>query len=257
MSDEERVLETDAAALLFDVHGNAAALAAVLGDVADRGIEQIVFGGDYASSGPRPQEAVRRSRLVAAAAIRGNTDEWVTGLEEAPEEGPFEWTQDHLTSEQVDWLEERPFGCRLRPEGDGDEGDDLLVVHANPVDTVTPMHIEDHPHEAWTATSDEKADQLLGEAEANLVAYGHIHNPAAGELARRRVKSLGSVGLPWDGDPRAAYGIAEWGGQQWAVEDVRVEYDRESVAEELERSQAPGSEAAAESLREASFGPMA
>lgn len=54
MSDEEPVLETEAAALLFDVHGNAAALEAVLDDVAARGIDQIVFGGDYASSGPRP-----------------------------------------------------------------------------------------------------------------------------------------------------------------------------------------------------------
>lgn len=200
---------------------------------------------------------MRRSRRVAAAAIRGNTDEWVTDLEEAPEEGPFEWTRDHLTSAQLDWLRGRPFGCRLRPEGDGGEGNDLLVVHANPVDTVTPMHIEDHPHEAWTATSDEEAGELLGGTEANLVAYGHIHNPAAGELAGRRVQSLGSVGLPWDGDRRAAYGIAEWDGEQWEIEDVRVEYDREEVVEELERSQAPDAEAVAESLREASFGPMA
>jgi hypothetical protein len=132
----------------------------------------------------------------------------------------------------------------------------LLVVHANPVDTVTPLHIEDHPHEPWTATTDEEVDELLGETEANLVAYGHIHNPAAGQVAGRRLKSLGSVGLPWDGDQRAAYGIAEWDGEVWEIEDVRVEYDWESVAEELERSQAPGSEEAAESLRQASFGPM-
>ena len=257
MTDQQQLLRTNRAALLYDIHGNVAALEAVLEDVADRGIKEVVLGGDYANAGPRPNEAVRRARAVASAAIRGNTDEWVTGMSEPADSAPFGWTRDHLTADQLEWLEDLPFDYRLRPEEASEEADDLLVVHANPSDILTPLILEEHPYDQWPVTPDEKVEELLEGVTAELVTFGHIHNPTAGDIAGHRLKSLGSVGLPWDGDHRAAYGIAEWRGDQWEIEDVRVEYDWESVVDELERSQAPGSQGAAESLRTARFDPMA
>lgn len=257
MSNDHEVLETERAALLYDVHGNAEALHRVLLDVVERGAQTVVFGGDYASAGPRPNAAVRRVRRSGTVAIRGNTDEWTTGEMEPPDPEPFEWTKGQLSSEQLEWLDERPFGCRLRPPGEEGEENDLLAVHANPSDLLTPLLIDDHPYDEWEATSEEDVESLVEGVEADLVAFGHIHAPMQDERAGQRLKSLGSIGLPWDGDQRAAYGIAEWDGDQWEVEDHRVEYDWETAVEELGASSAPGSEAAAESLRRASFEPMA
>ena len=39
-------------ALLYDVHGNLAALEAVLADARGAGVERFVLGGDYALFGP-------------------------------------------------------------------------------------------------------------------------------------------------------------------------------------------------------------
>lgn len=256
MTDEE-VYETERAALLFDIHGNAEALEAVVEDAAERGLADLVFGGDYASKGPRPNASVRRTRSLASAAIRGNTDEWVTGAEDPPDPQGVEWTREHLTSDQCDWLDSRPFGCRLRPASSDDPSDDLLVVHANPSDILTPLILEEHPYEEWPVTPEEQVESLLDGVTAELIAFGHVHNPASATLAGQRLRSVGSVGFPWDGDQRAAYGVAEWTGEEWRLEDVRVEYDHESVAGELERSGAPGSEEAAESIRTASFDPLA
>ncbi len=35
--------------------------------------------------------------------------------------------------------------------------------------------------------------------------YGHIHRPYSRELGALTVANSGSVGMPWDGDPRASY----------------------------------------------------
>ncbi|MFB6262886.1 MAG: metallophosphoesterase [Bradymonadaceae bacterium] len=254
---EGDVVETERTALLYDVHGNAAALEAVLEDVASRGIGTLVFGGDYANAGPRPAECVRRIRRAARAAIRGNTDEWVTGQSEPPDPEPFEWTRRHLSAEQLDWLEARPFDLRLHPPPGTEETDDLLVVHANPSDVLTPLILQPHPYDEWAETPADRAEELVEGVSADLVTFGHIHNPSSGEVAGQRLRSIGSVGLPWDEDRRAAYGIAEWEDGAWFVEDVRVEYDSDAVVDELERSDQPGAGGVAESLRTASFGPMA
>ena len=60
-------------AALYDIHGNDAALAAVLADVEALGVELIVIGGDVAG-GPFPREAAEAVRALGdrALTIRGN-----------------------------------------------------------------------------------------------------------------------------------------------------------------------------------------
>ncbi len=60
-------------AALYDIHGNDAALAAVLAEVEDLAVDLIVIGGDVAG-GPFPGEAVEAVRALGdrAVVIRGN-----------------------------------------------------------------------------------------------------------------------------------------------------------------------------------------
>ena len=65
-------------AVLYDVHGNAAALDAVLADALAAGADQWVLGGDYALFGAWPAETLGRLRDLAPAVwVRGNVDRWV------------------------------------------------------------------------------------------------------------------------------------------------------------------------------------
>ncbi|MBV9311177.1 MAG: metallophosphoesterase family protein, partial [Solirubrobacterales bacterium] len=72
-------------ALLYDVHGNLAALEAVLSDAEDAGTSAFLLGGDYALFGPEPLRTVERLRsLKEATWIRGNGERWTAMPASAP-----------------------------------------------------------------------------------------------------------------------------------------------------------------------------
>ena len=73
-------------ALLYDIHGNLAALQAVLADAVAAGATSYVLGGDYASFGPWPRETAELlESLPAIVRIRGNVERWLREDPEAPE----------------------------------------------------------------------------------------------------------------------------------------------------------------------------
>jgi diadenosine tetraphosphatase ApaH/serine/threonine PP2A family protein phosphatase len=75
--------------------------------------------------------------------------------------------------------------------------------------------------------SDADAELLLG-TEAERVVFGHTHIQfARGGPGGIELVNPGSVGLPWDGDHRAAYALVHDDGR---VEQRRVEYDWREAA---------------------------
>src|SRR3954454_19950575 len=66
--------------ILYDVHGNRAALDAVLEDAGGLGVDRWIVGGDVVLFGAWPAETVERLRELGAADwLRGNTDRWLVG----------------------------------------------------------------------------------------------------------------------------------------------------------------------------------
>ena len=61
------------------------------------------------------------------------------------------------------------------------------------------------------------------------VGYGHIHRPFVRALDGLTVANAGSAGLPWDGDPRAAYLLLDDG----VPKTIRVEYNVEEEVRAL------------------------
>ncbi|HEX8102322.1 MAG TPA: metallophosphoesterase, partial [Solirubrobacteraceae bacterium] len=74
-------------ACLYDVHGNLAALEAVLDDARGAGADEWILGGDYALFGGWPAETVARLRTLSPALwIRGNGERWTASPGDAPED---------------------------------------------------------------------------------------------------------------------------------------------------------------------------
>jgi predicted phosphodiesterase len=224
-------------AVLYDIHGNLPALEAVLGDARSAGAEQFLLGGDYALFGPFPGETVAAlRRLETVGRIRGNVDRWSAHPDEAPD--------DPLIQEAIS-------GCR---DALGDEAlaelDSLpeqLVLggarycHASPVSDLRSF---------LPSPGDDEAELLAGVTERRLV-FGHTH------LAFKRTSEAGielinpgSVGMPFDEDPRASYAMV---GQDGSVEHRRVAYDNEAAAEAMisRFGEAPWARRSAERLRQA------
>jgi putative phosphoesterase len=208
-------------AIVSDIHGNLTALDAVIGDLAHRGVDRVVLGGDLALAGCQGAEVIDRVRELGWPGIIGNTDELLWRPEEhqkqarnAPKLRPLlgmlfdqyaPATRAALGEERIAWLRQ------LRPEY---RSEGIALVHASPGDL-------------WRAPlpgcEDTELAATYGTLDAETVVYGHIHRPYVRTLERFTVANSGSVGNPFDGDPRAAYALIEDG----SVQIVRVDYDVE------------------------------
>ena len=235
-------------ALVSDIHGNLTALEAVIADIERRGVDFVVQGGDLALMGPRPAEVVDRVRELGWPGVVGNTDEALWRPEErdrllegAPTLAPLvdlifgTYVPDsagRLGDERIEWMKTLPPEHR--------EGDDFALVHASPGDLWrAPMPDAD----------DEELASTYGPLAAPSAAYGHIHQPYVRVLDNLLVANSGSVGLPFDGDPRAAYLIVDDG----KPSIVRVEYDVEQEVKALKEAGHPDAERLAQMRRTGRF----
>ena len=198
-------------ALLYDVHGNLPALEAVLADCpADR----YLLGGDHVGFGAWPQETADRLRQLDAEWIRGNVDRWLVEAHDAPEAmlSAIERSRE-LAGEQLS----RELAAL--PESTAHGG--TLYCHASPLSDVDSF---------GPKPQDTDVERLMG-VDARRVVFGHTHlqftreGPGGIELV-----NPGSVGIPLDGDRRAAYAIV---GDDAEVELRRVEYDWQLAAREV------------------------
>ncbi len=200
-------------ALLYDVHGNLPALSAVLRDIHGTDVAGYVLGGDYALFGPWPFETVDRLwGLQNAIWIRGNGERWTAAPGQAPAnevvQGAIEAARDELGLELVEQLTELPEQAIL-------EG--ARYCHASPISDVRAFLPE--------PAGDER--ELLAAVGEQRLVFGHTHVPFIRRSDGVELINPGSVGMPFDGDPRAAYAIVHADG---AVEHRRVPYDHEASA---------------------------
>jgi predicted phosphodiesterase len=196
-------------ALLYDVHGNLAALEAVLADSPAR---RYLLGGDYAVAGAWPRETIERLDALDAEWIRGNTDRWLVDAHDAPEAvtAIVETCRHALGPELVARLAGLPESTTI---------DGALYCHASPGSDMQSFGEEARDDDA----------QLLEGVEAPLVVFGHTHI----QFKRRGPGGVwllnpGSVGTPWDGDHDAAYAVVHDDGR---LECRRVAYDWRAAAD--------------------------
>jgi predicted phosphodiesterase len=201
-------------AILYDIHGNLAALDAVIVDARERGADRWLVGGDVALFGPSPRETcMRLFELQPAIWIRGNGERWTAQPGKAPEsvQGAVAAARDELGEGLVASLMALPESATI--------GDRTRAWHASPVSDVRSFAPE---------PADDEAELLQGVAELRLV-FGHTHIPFARQSAGHggiELVNPGSVGMPFDGDHRAAYALMADDG---AIEQRRVGYDHVRV----------------------------
>jgi diadenosine tetraphosphatase ApaH/serine/threonine PP2A family protein phosphatase len=201
-------------ALLYDVHGNLPALEAVIADAEAAGAGGWILGGDYALFGGWPAETVARLReLEAARWIRGNGERWTAEPDSAPDNavvpGAIAAAREALGPDVVADLASLPFSC---------PHDGTLICHGSPLSDVR----------SFAPDAAEDDEELLDGTQAARVVFGHTHVPFARTTANgTALVNPGSVGMPFDGDPRAAYALL---GPDGRIEHRRVEYDHEASA---------------------------
>jgi diadenosine tetraphosphatase ApaH/serine/threonine PP2A family protein phosphatase len=196
--------------VLYDIHGTLPALEAVLAEAERDDIERWLLGGDYGVPSPWPDETLARLReLPNATWIRGNGERW---LVEPPLDRPEVMEEYHLFRPSVpEDLVQELYSLPPQAELDGN-----LYVHGSPLaddDSFPPEPSDDDEH-------------LLAGVNDRTIVFGHSHQqfrrpgPDNTDLV-----NPGSVGMPLDGDVRAAW--ATWDGD---FTFRRTEFDIERAA---------------------------
>lgn len=236
-------------AIISDVHGNLTALDAVIADLRETALDIVLHGGDLAAPGSSPVAVIDRIRDLGWAGVLGNTDEMLfdpASLEtffgnppRMPElvgaiRETAAWTCERLGGERIAWLRTLPSEWA---------GNSVALVHATANTT-------------WRAPSLAAADDELESAYSGLtrplVVYGHIHTPFIRKTASLTIANAGSVGAPYDGDPRASYLLIDDG--EPGIR--RVNYDVEREIKALRGSGIPRAEWIAAMLRAAAPKPL-
>jgi predicted phosphodiesterase len=216
-------------AAISDIHGNLAALEAVLADIAKRGADVTVNLGDILSGPLQPAATADRLMVLDMPTVAGNHERQV--LTHAPERmGESDrYACDHISALHRAWLRSLPSTLRLAP--------DVLLVHGTPLSDLV----------YWMETVDERGQrpatyaevlERAGDASASLILCGHTHVPRSVMLDDGRlIVNPGSVGLQAyedvhphphraeNGTPHARYAIVERRGGAWQVEQIAVPYD--------------------------------
>ena len=197
-------------AILYDIHGNVFALEAVLEDARARGVDRWLLGGDYGTPSPAPLETLERLRALPNATwIRGNGERW---LRDPPADRPevsetYEQLAGGVPEDVVEWLYSLPAQVEL---------DGVLYVHGSPLSDV----------ESFAPQPEDGEERMLAGVRDRTIVFGHSHQqfrrpgPSGTDLV-----NPGSVGMPLDGDRRAAW--ATWDGD---FTFRRTEYDVERAA---------------------------
>lgn len=243
-------------AIFSDVHGNLSALEAVLAEIDRLSPDIIAFAGDVGLFGPRAAACLELLKSREIVSIYGNTDKWILEPPVPPDnlQGPqlahrqhlYEisgWTQAHLSESQLAWLAALPFQHRFSPGGIAEQ--DLLMVHANPIDVNQVIYPTDTEQErifgeVQQAQSDEELAPLLDGTAAGVLAFGHLHIPNIRQWQGIILANISSVSLPGDNDPRAKYGLLDWDSKQgWSIQKQTIAYDIAAEKDALAASRQP------------------
>ena len=205
-------------AALYDIHGNLAALDAVLAELPDDAT--IVVGGDICAGGEEPSETLARLRGLGdrVAWLRGNSDRELFPGEEglAPQEVVDE-ARSKLSEEEIAFLHDLPETQMVGG---------VLYCHASPrndVDIFTER------------TPDERIAFLFDGLAVSTVVCGHTHTQYERRVEGIRLLNAGSVGMPYEEEP-GAYWLLDLDHRRTPYEGAVLQATREeAVAEFTER----------------------
>jgi diadenosine tetraphosphatase ApaH/serine/threonine PP2A family protein phosphatase len=214
----EASVNEELTAVLYDIHGNLAALEAVLVEAEAAGVTNYVLGGDYAAIGPWPRETAELlEALPATVRIRGNVERWLLEEPEAPLSAQrFLATAMEAARESLGpALVERLYALPHQAEFEG-----IVVCHGSPISDI----------ESFAPRMRAGEERMLNGDIGRTILFGHSHVQFARQgPGGTMLVNPGSVGAPLDGDIRAAWALFHDGGIQFR----RTAYDTERAAAQM------------------------
>jgi len=230
-------------AAISDIHGNLAALDAVLEDIGRRGVDVIVNLGDLVSGALQACETADRLIPLGLPTIKGNHERQVLAGDPARMRLSDLRAHQTLRADQLAWIASLPDTFWLTPG--------VLLVHGTPASD-NHYFLETVTETGCRPATPAEVARAAGDIGASLILCGHTHIPRAMRLDDGRfIVNPGSVGLqayedhqPYPhrvetGSAHARYAILTLASGIWHAEFHRVEYDWNAAAAAAEANGRP------------------
>lgn len=211
-------------AIFSDVQGNLPAMEEAVSRILDWGPDLVVMDGDLVNRGPSSLACLERfdalRREHGWLPVQGNHETWILRCaREAPRDaldeamrGFADWTYRQIRPRidaLIGWPDHLCFNG----------GDDASWVH------VTHGTMASNRQGITAGVSDEDIRGALP-PDVALFVTAHTHRPLERVIDGMPILNVGSVGSPFDGDPRGSYALLEMRRDGWHSEIVRFDYDR-------------------------------
>jgi predicted phosphodiesterase len=216
-------------AIISDIHGNLEALTKALNVIDEIHVDEIVCLGDLVGYGPDPDDCVKIIQARANIVLMGNHDYAVIDTTSTENFNPVAkqavfWTQDHLSSDSLEYLKNLPYRHREK---------EILYVHSTPNDPEKWDYIFnwDDAQEQFPLF-DEKLC-FVGHSHIPQIFYQDLSVPMTLDLSRdyKYIINVGSIGQPRDGNYQLSFGIFDT--EQWRYKPVRADYDVQLTSQKI------------------------
>jgi len=179
-------------AIISDIHSNLEALKTTLNDIKQKKVDKIFCLGDIIAKGIHPNECVELIKDNCDVVIQGNCDRYFSKMQNINklhgiEKERVKWHQETLTLENKKYLSNLPYSYEFYMSGSL-----IILFHATPeYDDVSVINYDTIEVKSNMFKS---SDKTITNKVADIVIYGHIHNPYMDRLYNKTIINVGSIG---------------------------------------------------------------
>ncbi len=208
VSDDQLKLEQFKGPLAFlaDVHGNLAALDAVIAACRQAGAQTFFVGGDLVYRGAEPLEVWKRLTEIGARCTRGTSDVALVAVDpdklrptdptQRAAVEKFRWTRTALGELILARIRRLPDILHIEMR----DGSEIALSYGSPLDPTMPI-----THDL----DDDEIEALIGDDTADVVISGGAEVPFVREVNGVRVVGLGTTGDAPSGERVAHFVLVE------------------------------------------------
>ncbi|MGD9175390.1 MAG: YfcE family phosphodiesterase [Desulfobacterales bacterium] len=222
--------------LLGDIHANYPALEAIIKYIQPDQFDWIVNTGDFTVYSTFANETIQWFRKrKKAICILGNTDRKILSILKGkklkkPKKNEkrvmYFWTSKNLDLENITYLKSLPEQTDIKVGGFR-----IGIFHGT---------LEDPDEELFPSAPKGRFQQLARDSVYQVQIMGHSHVPYYRFVDGVHFINPGSVGRPFDSDPRTSFAILKVASGKIGVEHFRIPYAVEDVVKGLKQHNLPG-----------------
>jgi predicted phosphodiesterase len=215
-------------AVITDIHGNRQALEAIIEDLAHQDVDEVVVAGDTVRMLPDSRRCWQMVQALTKNALKGNHEFLTHDFQELLAKDAV-YSSDRFaslracvaqfSSEDLDQMRALPI--TLHYPG-------VLLTHATPRNLFESINVE---------TTPEQLREMFADSSEPFIVRGHNHIWLEQRFEHhgddRIVTTLGSAGIPLDGDTRTRYGILTRTKKSWTLEERLLPYDHAGLLAQM------------------------